>query len=361
VNDFQRYLLHEFVEDYKDGFISRRDLIRLVLPIAGGIASAATILVAMGCGDDDDDDEAATAPAAGASPTTAATAAVASPTATGATPEASPTTGASPTTAASPTAGAAGSPTAAQGGQSPLSVPEDDPAIAAEDVTFEGNGATLMAYQATPADASDPLPLVLVCHENRGLTEHIRDVTRRFAKEGYLACAVDLLSREGGTAGVADQSQIPGILSGVEPERHVGDFQAAIDFYVEQPELADTGRVAMVGYCFGGGITWRAVTQIAELGAAAPYYGPPPPLEEVPNISAAVLGVYSSDPDDFANNGRDELEAALQAAGVTYEFTVYPDTQHAFHNDTGPRYNAEQAQIAWQDTLAWFEQHLADA
>jgi carboxymethylenebutenolidase len=320
VNDFQTYLVHEFVDDYKDGYLSRRDLIRLVLPIAGGIASTAAILTTFGCGSDDDD---STSTMSGAT--------------------ASATGGATP----------ASSPGSTDAGAS-LSVPADDPGIVAEDITFDGNDATLMAYQAQPSAANGPRPLVLICHENRGLTEHIRDVARRFAKEGYLACALDLLSREGGTASVAN-SDIPGALSGADPARHVGDFQAAVKHYKALPDLADTSRIAMIGYCFGGGITWRAITQIPDIKAAAPYYGPPPPLDQVPNIQAAVLGVYSSDPGDFANNGRDDLKAALEQAGITHQFNIYPDTQHAFHNDTGPRYNLEQARAAWQDTLAWFE------
>jgi dienelactone hydrolase len=168
-----------------------------------------------------------------------------------------------------------------------------------------------------------------------------------------VACAVDLLSREGGTAAVADASRIPALLTEVDPMRHVGDFRAAIDHYATRG-FADTGRLGMTGFCFGGGVTWRAATQIAELDAAAPYYGPPPPLDQVPNIRAAVLGVYSDDPNDFANEGRAELEAALEAAGVTYQINVYPNTQHAFHNDTGARWNEEQALAAWNDTVAWF-------
>nr|PZN66548.1 MAG: dienelactone hydrolase family protein [Sphaerobacter thermophilus] len=349
MNDFQRYLIHEFVEDYKDGYLSRRDLIRRVLHITGGVASTASILVALGCG-----------------PGSAEEVATEVSTLVPTSPGASPTGGASPTAAASPGASPEASPAASPGatpsgtpiGRSPLSVPEDDPSVQAEDVSFPSGDATVMAYQARPSDASGPLPLILICHENRGLVEHIRDVTRRFAKEGYLACAPDLLSREGGTANISDPSQIPGILSNTDPAIYVADFQAAIDYFAQQPDLADTTRVGMTGYCFGGGITWRAATQIADLSAAVPFYGPPPPLDQVPNIQAAVLGVYSSDPNDFANNGRDELEQALQAAGVTYEIKVYPDTQHAFHNDTGPRWNPEQAEAAWNDTLAWFEQYV---
>jgi len=341
VNDFQRYLIHEFVEDYKDGYLSRRDLIHRVLHITGGIASTATILVAFGCGP-------------GSAEEAATEVATLVPTAPGA----SPTSAASPTATASPAAGPGATPSEVPTAHSPLSVSADDPAILGEDVTFPSGDASVMAYQARPSGQSGPLPLILVCHENRGLVEHIRDVTRRFAKEGYLACAPDLLSRQGGTANIADPSQIPGILSNTDPSIYVTDFQAAIDFYAQQPDLADTTRVGMTGYCFGGGITWRAATQIAALKAAVPFYGPPPPLDQVPNIQAAVFGVYSSDPNDFANNGRDELEQALQAAGVTYEIKVYPDTQHAFHNDTGPRWNPEQAQAAWNDTLAWFQQYV---
>jgi carboxymethylenebutenolidase len=94
------------------------------------------------------------------------------------------------------------------------------------------------------------------------------------------------------------------------------------------------------------------------LRAGVAFYGPPPPLEEVPNITAAMLGIYSDDPDDFANEGRDELDAALADAGTTYEIRVYPDTQHAFHNDTGQRYNPEQAEAAWVDTLTWLGNYL---
>jgi carboxymethylenebutenolidase len=360
----QNYLLHEFVEDYKDGYLTRRDLLRLVVPIVGSVAAASAVLLSLGCGDDDEDAPTATSGAAGASPTTAATStSAASPTAAASpTSAASPTAAASPTTAASPsvspTTGTTGSPSASPVAQSPDSVPEDDPDVAAEDISFEGNGTTLLAYQAQPSAGDGPFALILICHENRGLTAHIRDVARRYAKQGYLACALDLLSREGGTSAIPDPTVIPGTLSNTDTQQHADDFQAAVDFYLTQPDLADAERIGMTGFCFGGGVTWYAVTQIAELKAAVPYYGPPPPLELVPNIAAAVLGVYSDDPNDFANEGRDELVAALEEAGIEHQITIYPGTQHAFHNDTGQRYNPEQAQAAWQDTLDWFATHL---
>jgi carboxymethylenebutenolidase len=311
LTQFENYLVHEFVDDYVDGIMSRRDMMRRILHITGGVATTATILTKLGV-----------KPAS----------------AQDATPPPAPT----------PT-----------GPRSPISVPEDDPRISGGDITFPGgDGADITAYQAMPVEHDGPLPVVLICHENRGLTPHIRDVARRWAVEGYLAAAVDLLSREGGTANIADPAEIPALLTQqADAQRHVDDFKAAATYYSGVAE-ADTDRLAMTGFCFGGGITWRCATQMPELKGAAPYYGPPPPLDAVPNIKAAVIGVYSDDPDDFANEGRDELIAALEAAGVTFEIKVYPDTEHAFNNDTGPRYNEEQSLAAWADVTGWFQTYV---
>jgi carboxymethylenebutenolidase len=327
LNQYQEYLVHEFVDDYQDGVLSRRDMVGRVLHITGGVAAAATMLTSLGVRAADAMNQATPGP--GASTAVAGEA------------------------------------------KSPLSVPPDDPSVQSTDIQFPNGDATITAYEARPAGGATPqassgaaatpvaggLPLVLVCHENRGLTDHIKDVTRRLAKQGYVACAVDLLSREGGTA-KQDPSQVPSILSNADPNRHVSDFAAALKHY-QQDGGADAGRAGMTGFCFGGGITWRAATQIADLKAAVPWYGPPPPLDAVPDIKAAVFGIYSSDPGDFANKGRDELEQALKTAGVTYQMKVYPGTQHAFNNDTGPRYNEQQALAAWQDMLAWFGKYLA--
>jgi carboxymethylenebutenolidase len=311
---FERYLVHEFVEDYVDGIMSRRDMTRRVLHIVGGVATTATVLTQLGV-----------KPAAAQDGT--------------------------PAPAPTPTEP-----------RSSVSVPEDDPRITASAVSFPGlDGAEVTAYQALPSSGDGPFPVVLICHENRGLTPHIQDDARRWAVEGYIGAAVDLLSREGGTAAIADPAEIPALLSDESTlPRHVDDFKAAAAYYGTQ-ENADAARLGMNGFCFGGGITWRATTQMPELKGAAPFYGPPPPLEDVPNIQAAVFGVYSDDPDDFANEGREELVAALEEAGVTFEIEVYPDTQHAFHNDTSPRWNEEQALAAWNDTVAWFEQYVKNA
>jgi carboxymethylenebutenolidase len=238
--------------------------------------------------------------------------------------------------------------------RSPLSVAEDDPAVSAGDVIFPSGADEITGYLAQPA-AEGVYPAVLVCHENRGLTPHIQDVARRFAKAGYVALAIDLLAREGGTA-AHDSDAVPGLLTNAGADRHVADFVAGAD-YLQTLDFVDGERLGMIGFCFGGGITWRVTTALPTLKAAVPFYGPAPDLDQVPNIQAAVFGVYA-ELDERVNSGMEPLEQALQDAGVTYQMTVYPGVNHAFHNDTGDRYSEEQATQAWMDALAWFEQYL---
>ena len=311
MNEFQQYFIHEFVEEYKEGHMSRRDMMRRVLYITGGVASTAALLSSMGV-----------------------------PTALAAPPEVI---------------------TYAPLADSPLSVSESDPGISAQWVTFPNpvDGATIMVYEARPADATGPLPVVLLCHRNAGVEPHIQDVARRWAKLGYLTAAVDLLSREGGTENL-DRAQIPSMLSSVDPNRHVSDFSAAADYYTSNPD-ADANRMGMNGFCFGGSITWRSVEAMPLLKAGVPFYGGAPPIDQVPNIQAAMLGVYSSDPNDNANARRDDLEAALTAAGITHQLKPFPGTRHDFYNDTGQAYNEEQALAAWSDATAWMQQYVMDA
>jgi carboxymethylenebutenolidase len=196
---------------------------------------------------------------------------------------------------------------------------------------------------------------VLICHENRGLTPHIQDVARRFAKAGYAALAVDLLSREGGTARL-DSDAVSGALTDAGTARHVADFAAAFD-YLQTQDYVETGRIAMNGYCFGGGITWQAATELQGLKATAAFYGPAPDLNRVSAIKAAVFGVYA-ELDKRITDAMPALRDALDATTVTHQLSVYPGVNHAFHNDTGERYNEAQATAAWNDTLSWFGQHV---
>lgn len=317
---FEKYLVEEFYDDYREGVISRRTFIRRVAFITGSMAAASTVMLAVGC------------------------APIEVPAATDPMPEAE-----TPTPA--PEAEAAGG--AVPGAQSPLSVPEGDPDLQTGDVTFTSQGDEITGYLARPV-AEGVYPAIMICHENRGLTEHIRDVARRFAKEGYVALAPDLLAREGGTP-TLDRDAVPGLLTDAGIDRHVGDFVAAYE-YLQEQAFVDAERIGMNGYCFGGGVTWHTATQLP-LRAAAPFYGPAPDLDQVPNIEAAVFGVYA-ERDERINGGIEALTAALDEAGVTYEIKIYPGVDHAFHNDTGERYNEEQALQAWNDVLAWFEQYI---
>jgi|SRR5579883_228956 len=358
------YSVYEFVADYKDGLLSRRDMMRRVLHIAGGVASAASILSLMGCGGSAAPSTApvSSAAAPASSPAAAKPSIAASPAASAsAKPAASTPASASAKPAASGSAAAKPAASGAPVAKSPISVPASDPTIDGKDVTFQGNGATLMAYEARPKSATGPLPLILVVHQNMGLNEHIRDIARRFAKEGYMASALDLLSRDGGTAKVAaaDASKIPAMLSTPDATtRGVADFAAAAQYYATQTSQVNPAKLGMNGFCFGGGIVWRAAEQIPTLKAAVPFYGAVPPLDQVKNIKAAMFGVYSSDPNDFANAKKDELEAALKAANVTYQLKTYPGTQHAFNDDTTPRYVQDQALAAWKDALDWFAKYV---
>lgn len=351
LNTFQKYFVEEFYDDYREGLINRRAFIRRVAYITGSMAATAATMSLLGCSPAELPDPTEPIPAPEDTATSLEPAAT--------TPPTEPTA----TTAAEPTEEAAVSETEAPapaqlepvpGAQSPLSVPEGDPAVRSSRVTFPSQGDEIMAYLARPA-AEGMYPAILVCHENRGLTPHIEDVARRFAKEGYVTLALDLLSREGGTA-AHNQDEVPGLLSNAGAERHIGDFAAGFA-YLQGLDEVDGERIGMTGYCFGGGVTWRVATAIPDLKAAVPFYGPAPDLAQIPTIKAAVLGVYA-ELDERINADKDPLEQALLAAGITHQMNVYPGVNHAFHNDTSERYVEEQATQAWQDTLAWFEQHL---
>lgn len=344
LNDLQIYVVEEFVEHYHEGLMSRRDLIRRVLPIAGGVAATATLLLTLGC-----------APTPPPSPTTVPTSAPPPPTPTLPPP---PSAAAAPATAAAapatPAPTSPSSPTTAAGtSRSKFSVKADDPDVSVSDVSFPGTGATILGYLAQPKSGG-PSAAVLVCHENTGLTEHIKDVTRRLAKAGYVGLAVDLLSRDGGTSKV-DPSQMGAKLT-ADPTQKVADFQAGFT-YLQSLPVVKKAAIGMVGFCFGGGITWRVATAIPDLKAAVEFYGPNPPLEDVPKIKAAVLGLYGA-LDQRIDAGIPAIESAMQQSGKTFMKMIYPNANHAFHNDTGQSWNEAAAYDAWPRALDWFKTYL---
>lgn len=345
MNHFQRYLIEEFAEDYSEGTLSRRDALKLIAGVTGSVLLASSILAACAPQEFETAAQMATSTLAPQKPTVIPSSTSGSPAQTESAVESSPTT--EPPEAETQAADAGPS---AYGTVSP-----DDPTVQAADISIPAEGAELIGYLAQPAAASDPRPVILVCHENRGLTDHIKDVTRRLAKAGYVGLAVDLLSRSGGT-GELNRDDVPGVLGNTPPEQFVADFLSAWEYSKTLPG-ADAERVGMVGFCFGGGVTWLMATAMPELKAAVPFYGPNPPLEDIPNIQAAVLAIYGEQ-DQRINAGIPEVEAAMKENGKTFEKLIYPNAGHAFHNDTGERYVPEAAQDAWGQTLSWFEKYV---
>ncbi len=166
---------------------------------------------------------------------------------------------------------------------------------------------------------------------------------------------MDLLSRQGGTAMVG-YDNVPGELSKINPDQFVQDFLSGWE-YLKGQSFVDASRVGMVGFCFGGGVTWRVATKMPELRAAVPYYGPPPPAEELANIRAAVLAIYGGN-DTRINASIPAVEEAMKKYHKIFEKAVYTGADHAFNNDTSPRYEPQAASAAWARALEWFEKYV---
>jgi carboxymethylenebutenolidase len=225
--------------------------------------------------------------------------------------------------------------------------------VATEAVTFAGPRGQLMAAWA-PAAAGAPRGAVLVIHENRGLNDHIRNVAGRFAASGYSALALDLLSEEGGTASFPGEAEVAAALSAAPPERFDADMHAAVG---ELRARVPGAAIAAIGFCFGGGMVWRLLAAgERRLAAAAPFYGPFPQGGDVRGTRAAVLAVYGG-LDARVNATRDAAGAALEAAGLEHRIVTFAEADHAFFNDTGPRFNAPAAEQAWHRVLSWFGTH----
>ena len=194
---------------------------------------------------------------------------------------------------------------------------------------------------------------MLVIHENRGLTEHIRSIPPRLAADGYSALAVDLLSAEGGTASLPSEGEATAALGNAPVERLVADLRAGLD---ELQRRAPDAELAAIGFCFGGAMTWQLLAAgEPRLAAAVPFYGPLPDGADFSGSpSAAVLGIYA-ELDDRVNATSDAAEAALEAAGLEHELRTFEGVDHAFFNDTGPRYDADAAAEAYAAMLDWFD------
>jgi carboxymethylenebutenolidase len=293
MTEIQQYLAEEVAEDLADGIINRREAVRR-LGLMGVTGAAATGLL-----------------------TTFASGAVAA-------------TGADSATGH----------TATETSWAP---------VARESITFAGPRVPLMAAWAP---AVRPRGGVLVMHENRGLTEHIRTVAGRLAASGYSALALDLLSEEGGTGAFPGEAEVAAALAQIPPERFDADMKAAV---TELRRRLRGKKLAAIGFCFGGAMVWRLLAAgEPRLAAAAPFYGPFPDGGDLGGSRAAVLGVYGG-LDARVLATKPAAKAALEAAGLRHELLTFAEADHAFFNDTGARFNPHAATEAWRRALNWFD------
>jgi carboxymethylenebutenolidase len=243
---------------------------------------------------------------------------------------------------------------------SALQLAEDDSRIKGSRITYDSpNGAgkqgkQMGGYLVMPArPAAAKLPAVVVVHENRGLNPHIADVARRAAAAGFIAFAPDALYPLGGYPGTDDEGRtMQATRNGAEM---LEDFIAAVELMQKRPDC--TGKVGIVGFCFGGGICNNVAVRVPTLGASAPYYGAAAALTDVPKIQAPLM-VTLAGVDERINAAYPAYEAELKKAGKTVTVHTYEGCQHGFHNDTTPRFDPENARVAWNRTLDFFRQHL---
>ena len=234
-------------------------------------------------------------------------------------------------------------------------VAKDDRRIKTEYVNYpspQGSG-TMRGYLARPANAIGELPGIVVIHENRGLNPYIEDVARRLAVDGFLAFAPDALTPVGGYPG--NEEKAAQLFSQLDATKRTEDLAAAADYLKARPDC--TGKIGVVGFCFGGTITNTIATRMPDLAAAVPFYGGQPSAQDAAKIKAPLLIHYAGN-DDRINAGWPAYEAALKANGVKYEMFMYPGTQHGFHNDSTPRYDEAAAKLAWSRTVAFFKANL---
>jgi carboxymethylenebutenolidase len=300
VTPLHRYIAEEIATDHIDGLLSRREAMRRLALLGLGTAAATALIAACGAKQEQ----------------------------------------AGPTAPPSATTSAATQP------------PGMASALPASQITWPGPQCEL---QAAWAQAADSRGAVLVIHENKGLNDWVRSVAGRLAGAGYSALAVDLLSEEGGTGAFQDPAQATAALAKVPPDRFTRDLNSSV---AELRLRAPGQRVAVVGFCFGGGLVWQLLSSGGlRLAAAVPFYGPLPDDPDFTGSKAAVLAIYGA-LDSRVTTSQNAAKAALDRAGLVNEIIVEPDADHAFFNDTGPRYNAAAAADAWRRLLDWFGRYL---
>jgi carboxymethylenebutenolidase len=302
VTPLQRYIAEEIATDHVDGLLTRREAMRR-LALLGVSTAAATALIAA-CGED------------------------------------KKTTSNAPVTSSGPAT-------------SPSAPPGSAKALPTMPITWAGPQGQL---QAAWAEAPNAKGGILVIHENKGLTDWVRSVAGRFAGIGYSGLAIDLLSAKGGTASFTDPAAATAALGTISPQDFVANLNSGIG---ELTRRVPGKKLAVVGFCMGGGLVWQLLESGISLAAAIPFYGPTP--NNNPDFrrskDVAVLAFYG-DQDKRVLATEPTARAALEQAGMVHQLVTEPNANHAFFNDTGDRYNAPAAEDAWRKTQEWLTQHV---
>lgn len=239
--------------------------------------------------------------------------------------------------------------------QETLQIEPDDPRLITEYITYESpkGGGKIRGQLSRPKNAEGKLPGIVVVHENRGLNPYIEDVGRRAALAGFISFAPDALTPLGGYPGNDDEGRA--LQRQRDRDEMLEDFIAAFDYL--KSDSSCSGKIGVVGFCFGGWISNMMAVKVPDLAAAVPFYGGQPPLELVPDINSPLLLQYAG-LDKRVNEGWPAYEKALKENNKEYKAYIYPDVNHGFHNDSTPRYDKSAAELAWGRTLEFFREKL---
>jgi len=235
-----------------------------------------------------------------------------------------------------------------------IQIKQDDPNLKSEFITYDSpnGGGAIKGLLSRPADAEGKLPGVIVVHENRGLNPHIEDVGRRAGLAGFISLAPDALTPLGGYPGNDDDGRE--LQRKRDRNEMLEDFIAAFEHLKTHPQCS--GKVGVVGFCFGGWISNMMAVKVPDLAAAVPFYGGQP-KEDIHKINAPLL-LHFGELDKRVNEGWPAYEAALKEHGKEFKAYIYKNANHGFHNDTTPRYDREAAELAWKRTIDFFKENL---
>lgn len=238
----------------------------------------------------------------------------------------------------------------------------DTAGLDAGEIRIKTKNGEIPGYMAMPKSGMN-LPVVLVVQEIFGVHEHIKDICRRFGKKGYLAIAPDLYVRQGDVSQLKEFPEILKIVSKVPDEQVMSDLDSTVAWAKESGK-ADTAKLAITGFCWGGRVVWLYSAHNPGLKAGVAWYGrllgqpdplhPKNPIDLVKDLKAPVLGLYGGADNGIPNDTVEKMKIALKEAGKPGEIVLYPDTPHGFHADYRPTYRKDQAEDGWKRLLKWF-------